>query len=300
MMPKLRYGVKSISQQNMTNYFRVISSKSHNSFENMALDEAIFKEVSAGNSPPTLRFYTWERPSISIGYFQNPATDLQLDRLKAKDIPWVRRITGGRGVFHSIELTYSLSAPASLSYSSIPCVNQPHPESLEPFFPNQIKGAYHKISRGFLNGLQKSGLPVHLHSSVKQPPAQTTPLCFSTPSWHEIILDGKKVVGSAQKRFKTGFLQQGSILLHHRFEDFKDYFQLQPEDPQEFIGIFDFLKREIPLSILEDALISGVEEAWGIQFKREEPTRRERVLSNDLIKQKYHTDLWNFNRIIHV
>ncbi|MBI1821361.1 MAG: lipoate--protein ligase family protein [Nitrospirae bacterium] len=288
----------------MMNYFRVISSKPQNPFENMALDEAIFKEVSAGNSPPTLRFYTWEYPSVSIGYFQNPKTDLYLDQLKTKKIPWVRRITGGRGIFHSEELTYSLSAPVSLTFLSPKSIGQSHPETSEPFFPNSIKGTYHKISLGFLKGFQRLGLPVHLYASPSENRSlaeikknRSNPLCFSTPSWFETMIEKKKVVGSAQKRFKNGFLQQGSILLNHRFEDFKDYFQLLPEDLHEFVGIFDFLQKEIPLPVLEAELISGMEEAWGIQFKREEPTQRETALCNDLTKQKYGKNSWNFDRI---
>ncbi len=279
------------------NSFRVILSKPQNPFENMALDEAIFKEVAAGNSPPTLRFYTWECPSVSIGYFQNPKTDLVLDPLKTKKVPWVRRITGGRGIFHSEELTYSFSAPISLAFLSRKDMGQSHPETLEPFFPNSIKGTYHKISLGFFKGFQRLGLPVHLCASPSE--NRSNPLCFSTPSWFETMIEKKKVVGSAQKRFKNGFLQQGSILLHHRFEDFKDYFRLLPEDLHECVGIFDFLKKEIPLPVLEAELVSGIEEAWGIQFKREEPTQRETALCNHLTKQKYSKDSWNFDRIIH-
>ena len=259
----------------------------------MALDEAIFKEVNAGNSMPTLRFFTWEQPAISIGYFQNPSSDLRLDLLKEKNIPWVRRITGGRAIFHHLELTYSISAPHDLTISS---------NNL--FFPNDIKGAYYKISQGLAKGFKKLGLPVKLYSSPKEPSfsprATPNPLCFSTPSWYEMMIAGKKVVGSAQKRFKNGFLQQGSILLNHRFEDFKDYFQLQQEKPNDFIGIFDFLGQQIPLADLETILISGLEETWGIQFRQEEPTPREKELCDRLTQQKYSADQWNLNRIYNI
>lgn len=271
--------------------FRLISSKAEDPFWNMALDEAIFKEVSAGHSPPTLRFYTFASPSISIGYFQNPAADLNLDLMKTKKIPWVRRMTGGRGIFHHIELTYSFSAPSGLT---------------SPFFPNNVRGTYHKIALGFQTGLQKLNLPLKLYagtdkqsqSGLKQKGGspRLNPLCFSSPSWFEPMIEEKKIIGSAQKRFKNGFLQQGSILLHHRVETFGQFFQLRPEDDRDFIGIFDFLKKEIPLDDLEEMLAAGFEEAWGVSFEKEDPSDREIETCKKLVCQKYSTTDWNMNR----
>ncbi len=267
--------------------FRWIPVKEGQTCWNMAVDEAIFREVSSHHSPPTVRFYTWNQPSVSVGYFQNVVSDLNIPLLAEKKIPWVRRITGGRGVFHHLELTYSFSAPATL-----PAVQ----------FPHDIKGSYQKISLGLATGFKTLGIPVQFYTDLPTffeiKKRARNPVCFSAPSWYELLIEGKKVVGSAQKRDKKGFLQQGSILLSHRLEDFNPFFRLYSEDTPEFVGLFDYLKKEIPFSDLERSFIAGWEQELGITFVKEGLTGRESELAGELLEKKYGTQTWNMNRIM--
>ena len=271
------------------NRVRWIPSSQGHPYWNMAVDEAIAKEVSSDQSPPTLRFYTWNQPSVSIGYFQNPVEDLDLSVLNERNIPWVRRITGGKGIFHHLELTYSFSAPLSLSISIL---------------PHDIRGSYQKLGFGFAKGLHKLDIPVQLHSvppnmtdeSIHSNGRKGNPLCFSSPSWYESLIQGKKVIGSAQKRFKKGFLQQGTILLRHRFEDFHRIFRLPSDVIPDFIGIFDFLKKEIPVANLEQSLVDGLENELGITFLKGHLTENELKLAQELSEKKYGCESWNSSR----
>jgi lipoate-protein ligase A len=256
----------------------------------MAIDEAIFREVSLHQSPPTIRFYTWDQPSVSIGYFQNALSDLNIPLLAEKKIPWVRRITGGRGVFHHLELTYSFSAPVTLPSTQI---------------PHDIKGSYQKISLGLATGFKTLGFPVQLYTPPPHPVSLSekkkgarNPICFSTPSRHELLIEGKKVVGSAQKRDKKGFLQQGSILLSHRLEDFSPFFRFYSEVGPQFIGLFDYIKKGISLSDLESNLIAGLEKGLGVTFVKGGLTRRESELAGEFHEKKYGSQNWNLNRLI--
>ena len=88
--------------------WRIIPFNRFNAFENMAIDEAIFKESQKGHMPPTLRFYSWERDTVSIGYFQNAKREVNLDYCRENAIDVVRRPTGGKAVLHESDLTYSL------------------------------------------------------------------------------------------------------------------------------------------------------------------------------------------------
>src|SRR5512142_100843 len=78
---------------------------------NMAVDEAVATAVGAGQSPPTLRMYGWRRATLSLGYLQPAGPGIDLSACRARDIPVVRRPTGGRAVLHHHELTYSLALP---------------------------------------------------------------------------------------------------------------------------------------------------------------------------------------------
>ncbi|HXN06384.1 MAG TPA: biotin/lipoate A/B protein ligase family protein [Nitrospiria bacterium] len=282
--------------------FRYIPSRPHDPYTNMAIDEAISRAVKKGHVPPTFRFYTWRQPSISIGYFQKPEEDLDLALLDKDHIPWVRRMTGGRAIFHHRELTYSLSAPTLLLSDA----SSPGPEAPVPFFPKGIRETYRKISMGLLFALRKLDLPVSaftggildsrpLNKRKKQTP---NPLCFSDPSWHEIMIGGKKVVGSAQKRTRNGFIQQGSILLSHQFEDFRSYFKLNGPSSPDCVGISDYLKKEVDPESLEALIVAAFEEIWGIKMSRGGMTPEEEDLAEKLLEEKYRRKEWNLYRKI--
>jgi len=184
-----------------TSRWRYLDTGFSNGYENMAIDEAIFLSCQQGKSLPTIRFYGWAPPAISLGYFQKVEEAIDMEACAKRGIDVVRRLSGGRAVLHDQELTYSLICPEGI-----------------PPFTNNILETYKIISECLISALNNLHLHVnwvtfrnkhrsfaHLHKKSAS--------CFSSPSWYEITIDGKKFCGSAQKRGGGVFLQHGSILL---------------------------------------------------------------------------------------
>src|SRR3989442_11992107 len=162
---------------------------------NMAVDEVLLDGVAAGTTPPTLRFYEWTPPCLSLGYFQ-PFDVVDLDGCRALGVEVVRRPTGGRAILHDRELTYSVALPASLLG---------HDGGVLP--------SYHRLSLALQEGLRRLGVPAALAPESPTGSVEHGPVCFDRPSAHEILLNGRKLVGSAQMRRGGALLQHGSILI---------------------------------------------------------------------------------------
>ena len=167
---------------------------------NMAIDRAILTACERGQAPATLRLYGWEKPTLSIGYSQNKLRDVDTVQCERRNIPIVRRFTGGRALLHQYELTYSLVAPI------------PHPR-----FPGNLAGAFGAVSKAVIFSLEKADVPrPEISGKDKRSLGngnKRSPACFSTPNHWEITVKGKKLAGSAQRRLNGAFLQHGSILL---------------------------------------------------------------------------------------
>lgn len=176
--------------------YRVIYDHPTTGKRNMAIDEAIMNAVATRNSPPTLRFYAWSPPCLSLGYNQ-PINDADLERIHDSGWEMVRRATGGRAILHTDELTYSLALPAD-----------------HPLAEGDIVSSYRRISRALMAGLERLGL--RARADQKQDNARHTgPVCFEVPSHYEITVSGgRKLIGSAQVRRRGGVLQHGSLPLH--------------------------------------------------------------------------------------
>ena len=165
---------------------------------NMAIDRAILTACDNGQAPATLRLYGWDKPTLTIGYSQNEFKDIDRTQCERKNIPIVRRFTGGRALLHQHELTYSLIAPI------------PHCQ-----FPGNLAGAFGAVSKAVIDSLEKLGVP-QLEIAGKDKKGKRrkrSPACFSTANHWEIMAKGKKLAGSAQRRLNGAFLQHGSILL---------------------------------------------------------------------------------------
>src|SRR5574341_568442 len=181
---------------------------------NMAIDEAVLIGVASGASPPTLRFFAWAPPCLSLGYSQ-PLTDVDLERLKAQGWGFVRRPTGGKAILHTDELTYSAIAPHT-----------------DPRVAGGIVESYRRLSEGMVRGLALMGLVARSDSVYTTENTEHTeknannysvlsvnsvvtdnPVCFEVPSNYEITLLGKKLIGSAQARRQGAALQHGTLPL---------------------------------------------------------------------------------------
>ncbi len=170
---------------------------------NMAVDEELLARAQAGEKIPVLRLYAWNPPAVSLGRFQKIEEAVNVDACKKLGFDIVRRITGGRAVLHLHELTYSVIA-----------------RSDDPLFPPNVLGTYKVIAAGLVAGLKNLGIPAEMVSRGSRLSHLVNkhakdPACFSSPSWYEIVVNGKKIIGSAQRRLSGAFLQHGSILIDY-------------------------------------------------------------------------------------
>jgi lipoate-protein ligase A len=164
---------------------------------NMALDEALLDVVSAPEkSGAVLRTYGWSEPTLSLGYFQRLAQVRGDSRFRT--VAMVRRPTGGGAIWHHHELTYALAVPSE------------HP------LARPSTRLYQAVHAAIVGGLVGFGIQVDRRGEVFPPPdcERIRPLlCFTDRSADDILFEGTKVVGSAQRRREGAVLQHGSFLL---------------------------------------------------------------------------------------
>lgn len=162
----------------------------------MAVDEALLDSIRQEQSLPCLRLYSWEPPCLTIGYAQ-PRSDIDQIKLKEFGWDWVRRPTGGRAILHTDELTYSVVVSSS-----------------EPRVAGGVLESYQRLSKALLAALCSLGLPAEAHPIPQAGSNQSNePVCFEVPSNYEIVVGGKKLIGSAQARRKDVVLQHGTLPL---------------------------------------------------------------------------------------
>jgi lipoate-protein ligase A len=163
----------------------------------MALDEALLEAVGTGELATVLRMYGWSVPTLSVGYFQRLSEVRSEARFSA--VPMVRRPTGGGAIWHHHEVTYALAVPESHSLA--------RPST-------QLYRAVHAAISGGLVGL---GIAAVRQGEVFSPGdcERSRPLlCFTDLSREDIVFEGTKIVGSAQRRRWGAVLQHGSVLLN--------------------------------------------------------------------------------------
>jgi lipoate-protein ligase A len=201
-----------------------------------------------------LRFYEWEPPAISLGRFQKIETAVDQEACKRLGVDIVRRITGGRAVFHNKELTYSIVARTD-----------------DPLFPSSVHGTYKVIAAGLVAGLKNLGIDAEIVSRANRYAALVEknpkdPACFSSPSWYEIVANGKKIIGSAQRRLSGAFLQHGSILISYD-PKLEAQVILGGGAGSSVTSIEDVLGGNLSLDEIKRAFQQGFRIAFGIDFE---------------------------------
>ncbi len=220
---------------------------------NMAVDEELLARAQAGERTPVLRLYTWNPPAVSLGRFQKIEEAVDVDACRKHGFDIVRRITGGRAVLHRDELTYSVVGRTD-----------------NPLFPPSVHGTYKIIAAGLLAGLRNIAIPAEIVSRggryaqlVKKKDAN--PACFSSPSWFEIVVNGKKIIGSAQRRLSGAFLQHGSILISFNQELEAEVIR-GPVNSGCITSIGQELGRTPALGAIKNAILTGFKSALGVTF----------------------------------
>jgi len=245
---------------------RIIKKKNFSPYLNMSIDESLF--LNNDDKTIILRFFGWDRPSISIGIFQK-IEELNIDFINEKNIPIVRRPTGGKGVYHNDELTYSIIIPSKHSIYNLNVIN-----------------SYKIISNIFINSLKELGISAELTKKS----GKTNGFCFSTQNYYEVSIDGKKIIGSAQRRKKEGILQQGSIPFTIDYEIINNIFKLS--DNSGFISLKE-VKKDLEIEELEDILIKNFIEYFDTYFEIKDLSEEELIKANNLLNNKYSLDSWN-------
>lgn len=246
--------------------WRFIDTGPGDAVMNMAIDESIARRVMAGESPPTLRVYGWEKPSVTIGYFQR-LSDVDVEYCTGAGIPVVRRLTGGRAVLHDDEVTYSFSAgeQAHGSFRSLGC-------------------SYQSIADAFLQAFREIGLHVEMERRRRRRGGVVRSAhCFEAVSFSEAVAAGRKIMGSAQRRIQKFLLQQGSIPLSVDMVLLERVFS-SAVGP---IGQLRDLLPGIERAELVEAILRGFEYVFGVRLFRGALTAEEESVAREGLAAHY-------------
>ncbi|MGA8941714.1 MAG: biotin/lipoate A/B protein ligase family protein [Thermoactinomyces sp.] len=256
--------------------------------ENMAIDQAIMDVMSEKKVPPTLRFYGWKVPTLSIGYFQKAKKEVNLSCINQKGLGFVRRMTGGRAVLHDRELTYSVIVSED-----------------DPIMPKTVSESYRVISQGLLEGFRALGLDAYLSNPLETRKENLSAACFDSPSDYELVIEGKKVAGSAQTRQRGVILQHGSILMDLDedllfslllFPSERVQRRLKRQFSQKAVAINRILPDPVSLDEVVNAFYEGFQKGMGITLEPGVLTPEEKKRVQECLKERYLTDEWNLRR----
>ena len=260
---------------------RFIDTGFRNAFENMAIDEAILHYCKL----PTLRIYGWKPAAVSIGYNQDIEREINVEYCKKNNIEIVRRLTGGKAVFHDKEITYSFILPED--------------SNLIPF---EVNESYKIIANALIIALKK----IEINAEMKKTPEKiVTPICFNSSNWYEILVNGRKISGSAQRRFNGKVLQHGPILIDFDYNknnsifnsnnDFDNILNLK----NRVTSIKNELKNSkiITYDEIAQAIRGGFKENFKLDIVESFLSNEELRLANRLTKEKYSAEEWNYRLV---
>jgi lipoate-protein ligase A len=221
---------------------------------NMAADEMLLEAAAAGTA--SLRFYGWSDATVSLGYFQAHA-------VRPPHLPYVRRPSGGMMLVHHHELTYCLALPAEAAWQGgEPWLRRMH----------RILGA----------ALARFGIATHLHEAPDV--HRDTPLCFRHLTAGDLLIDGAKVAGSAQRRHRGALMQHGGLLLAES--------PFTPELP----GIQELTGRNLGSEQTIETIQKAFIEQTGCNLLGAGWQEGERRRIEELIREKYARAVWNDKR----
>jgi lipoate-protein ligase A len=243
---------------------------------NMAVDEYLFQSLT--EKPHTiLRFYAWKNPTVSLGYSQKVPEVADVEFCKKNGIDIVRRMTGGKLVLHHKEVTYSLAS------------------SDTEIFTTTLADSYRIISEALMKGLEMMGIAPALASHAPQKYVRGNLPCFSYPSRNEVEVGGKKIIGSAQKRVGTKFIQHGSIPLDEDNDLLTSIsFLVGADEEVRMISLTEALGRTMDFNWTVEMFSQGIEEHFSIRLKRRTLGEDENEAVRLIQKEKYGNAAWTF------
>lgn len=247
---------------------------------NMAVDEFLLQSLASDTSQTVLRFYAWKRPTVSVGYSQKAGEIVDVEFCTSNGIDIVRRITGGKLVLHYNEVTYSLVSADS------------------EIFPPTVADSYKQVSEALMVGLREMGLNPNLAEMPPGEYARDHQLCFSYPSRNEIEIEGKKIIGSAQKRIGPKFIQHGLLPLKDN-EKLLNFVSLSKEKAEKLrmISLSQALGKEVDFDWTVPILCVGISEYFGVNFEARTLTQEEERVILQIQKDRYANRDWTFRDI---
>jgi lipoate-protein ligase A len=249
--------------------FRLLLTGDNPAAKNMAIDEAIMRECSH-TGMPTVRLYSWKPAAVSIGYFQAIEEEVDLQRCKQLEIDVVRRITGGGAVFHDAELTYSFACREDSG-----------------ILPKNILESYSQICNSLVLGLEQLGLTSRF------------------VALNDVVVNNKKISGSAQTRRNGIVLQHGTILIKVDVEKMFSLLKVPDEKirdkiiqnvKQRVTSIEEQTGREIYFQEVAEAITNGFSENFNAELAKGRLSIEESVLAEKIEKERFSAKEWNYLR----
>jgi lipoate-protein ligase A len=258
--------------------FRLLVTEPLDGAANMALDEALMLGRLGGLSSPTLRFFAWEPATISLGYGQDLDERIDLAAAARLGIGLVRRPTGGSAILHEgpeLEVTYSVAARAG-------------------DFPgaDDLLASYRWIGGALEAGLRRLGAGAEMVPVRPSNPAAMPAFCFARTGSYEVEVAGRKLVGSAQRRQGTAFLQHGSVMLGVAPDRLRAVFPGEADPLQGMTTLEAVLGRRPSFAETIEALAEGFPEVHGVRLQPGGLGPDEEALMRALAHDKYARAEW--------
>jgi lipoate-protein ligase A len=260
----------------VTARWRLLVTEPADGAANMAIDETLWRGRRAGTSPPTLRFFAWDPPTVSLGYGQSLDHEVDQAVCRALGVGLVRRPTGGSAIYHdgpARELTYSVAA-----------LNE------DLGVGTDLLASYRWIARALARGLRELGARVEIVERRREY-GPVPAFCFARTGTYELELNGRKIVGSAQRRHGASFLQHGSMLLDVDVARVAAVFPAA--DPLASVAtIAEAIGRRPEWDACVSTIASAFEAEHGIALRPGGLTEAEATEAETLARDKYATDAW--------
>ena len=214
---------------------------------NMAVDEFL---LNRHDSRPVLRFYQWNKATLSLGISQNVDRHVNSSIADQRGILVVRRLTGGKAVLHDSEITYSVTG--SLDRSPFDC---------------DLLDSYREIAKAFCTAFSVLGIDAEMATRETRAARGSITSCFASPSAYEIVVGGKKLLGSAQKRTRSRVLQHGSLLVDYRETDWQTLMKRRSSvSTDRVVDLRTLLTDRLSIVGVKAALVRGFSEYFGVKL----------------------------------
>lgn len=246
---------------------------------NMAVDEYLF-HLTQRSQVTFLRFYAWSKPTASLGAGQDLEKALNLDECHRRGVEVVRRMTGGKMVLHHREVTYAVASSDTET------------------FTGTLEGSYRIISEALVRGLELMGLKARLAKTTSASYARSHLPCFAYPARNEVEINGKKIIGSAQKRTGGSFIQHGSIPLVREIDLLAAISRGLDESRLERItSLSDELGRRISWEEAARYFLDGFQDYVGFRPEILQLKPEDIAIISRIETRKYADPQWTLHRI---